>query len=218
MFQWFDVCDSRSKYHKWKKVKCALGVHEELQLAALDKMLKLMDNATFGPNTNKKHFIKGIRCSTNSIKALYHELRGEKWDYLICYRYLPTLRCIIWFQYQHKIHTFLDVTKTNLSRNSPRTEPVEETTTIPVLQTFAIGSDILLYSATQMEFSASAHQLKTRGVKMNLQYPPICREVCSLRFARWTRTRRIKVQNCLMMMKVRNSKVLKRPITMTCHL
>ena len=39
-------------------------------------------------NTNKKHFIKGIRCSTNSIKALYHELRGEKWDYLICYRYI----------------------------------------------------------------------------------------------------------------------------------
>ena len=79
-FQWFDVCDSRSKYHKWKKVKCALGVHEELQLAALDKMLKLMDNATFGPNTNKKHFIKGIRCSTNSVKALYLELREERWD------------------------------------------------------------------------------------------------------------------------------------------
>ena len=69
-------------------MKCALGVHEELQLAALDKMLKLMDNTTFGSNTNKKHFIKGIRCSTNSIKALYHELRGEKWDYLICYRYI----------------------------------------------------------------------------------------------------------------------------------
>ena len=129
-----------------------------------------------------------------------------------------TLCFIIWFQYQHKIPTFLDVIKTNLSRNSPHTEPVEETTTIPVLQTFAIGSDILLYSATQMEFSASAHQLKARGVRMNLQYPPICREVCSLRFARWTRTRRIKVQNCLMMLKVRISKVLKKPITMTCHL
>ena len=24
LFQWFDVCDSRSKYHKWKKVKCAV--------------------------------------------------------------------------------------------------------------------------------------------------------------------------------------------------
>ena len=99
MFQWFDVCDSRSKYHKWKKVKCALGVHEELQMAALDKMLKLMDNVSFGPNTNKKHFIKGIRCSTNSLKALYHELREEEWDYLISYRYLHYICFTTWFPY-----------------------------------------------------------------------------------------------------------------------
>ena len=90
-----------------------------------------------------------------------------------------TLCFIIWFQYQHKIPTFLDVIKTNLSRNSPHTEPVEETTTIPVLQTFAIGSDILLYSATQMEFSATAHQSKTLVVKMNLQYAPFCQEASS---------------------------------------
>ena len=99
LFQWFDVCDSRSKYHKWKKVKCALGVHEELQMAALDKMLKLMDNVSFGPNTNKKHFIKGIRCSTNSLKALYHELREEEWDYLISYRYLHYICFTTWFPY-----------------------------------------------------------------------------------------------------------------------
>ena len=36
-----------------------------------------MDNVTFGPNTNKKHFIKGIRSSTNSVKAFYLELREE---------------------------------------------------------------------------------------------------------------------------------------------
>ena len=99
LFQWFDVCDSRSKYHKWKKVKCALGVHEELQMAALDKMMTLMDNATFGPNTNKKHFIKGIRCSTNSVKALYLELREERWDYLITYRYLHYICFTTWFPY-----------------------------------------------------------------------------------------------------------------------
>ena len=113
---------------------------------------------------------------------------------------VSTLRFIKWFQFQHEIPTFSGVIKTNLSRNSPCTEQVEGTTTIPVLQTFAIGSDILQYSATQMAFSATAHRLKTRGVKMSLRYQPICREVCSLRCARWTRmrarTRRIIVQNC----------------------
>ena len=56
---------------------------------------------------------------------------------------------------------------------------MKEITIIPVLQTFAAG--ILPYSATLMAFSATAHQLKTLGVKMNLQYAPFCQEVYSPR-------------------------------------
>ena len=56
---------------------------------------------------------------------------------------------------------------------------MKEITIIPVLQTSAAG--ILPYSATLMAFSATAHQLKTLGVKMNLQYAPFCQEVYSPR-------------------------------------
>ena len=56
---------------------------------------------------------------------------------------------------------------------------MKEIAIIPVLQTFAAG--ILPYSATLMAFSATAHQLKTLGVKMNLQYAPFCQEVYSPR-------------------------------------
>ena len=56
---------------------------------------------------------------------------------------------------------------------------MKEITITPVLQTFATG--ILPYSATLMAFSATAHQLKTLGVKMNLQYAPFCQEVYSPR-------------------------------------
>ena len=130
-----------------------------------------------------------------------------------------TLCFIIWFQYQHKIPTFLDVIKTNLSRNSPHTEPVEETTTIPVLQTFATGFGILPYSVTLMESSASAHQSKTLVVKMNLQYPPTCQEVYFPRCAMWRlmrRTRRIMVPNWRMT-KVRIVEAPKKLITKICH-
>ena len=50
-------------------------------------------------NTNKKHFIKRIRSSTNSVKALYLEVREEGWDYLISYRYLHYICFTTWFPY-----------------------------------------------------------------------------------------------------------------------
>ena len=78
-------------------------------------------------NTNKKHFIKRIRSSTNSVKALYLEVREEVWDYLISYRYLHYICFTTWFPY---LIIFLFQIESRQT-NSQFIEPVKEITITP---------------------------------------------------------------------------------------
>ena len=77
---WFDVFDSRTRYHSSKQLKNALGVHEEKQVNALNKMLSLMKNITFGGKL--KPFMKGIIASTKSLLALWDDLKGRGWSFI----------------------------------------------------------------------------------------------------------------------------------------
>ena len=80
---WFDVFDSRTKFHRSKQLKNGLGVHEERQIGALNKMLKLMENITFGGKL--KPFMKGIVASTKSLLALWADLKRRGWSYICTY-------------------------------------------------------------------------------------------------------------------------------------
>ena len=80
---WFDVCDSRSQHHRSKQLKNGLGVHEEKQVAALNKMLNLMKNITFGGKL--KPFMKGIVASTKSLLALWNDLKHRGWPHICTY-------------------------------------------------------------------------------------------------------------------------------------
>ena len=80
---WFDVCDSRSMHHRTKRLKNGLGIHEEQQVAALNKMLKLMDNITFGGKL--KPFMKGIVASTKSLLDLWTDLKRRGWGHICTY-------------------------------------------------------------------------------------------------------------------------------------
>ena len=81
---WFDVLDSRLKYHKHNKCKCAMGVNEDLQIESLQSMLHLIRNVKFGGCL--KPFMKGILCTTNSLISLYRELKEEGQGYLCTYQ------------------------------------------------------------------------------------------------------------------------------------
>ena len=50
--QFWDVMDSRTKYH-WKKCKCGLGINENIQLEILDKMENIVRNMFFLTKTGK---------------------------------------------------------------------------------------------------------------------------------------------------------------------
>ena len=80
---WFDVMDSRLKYHKFNKHKCGLGSHEDLQLDSLISMIHLVENIKFAGLA--KPFMKGVICTTKSTIALYNELKAEGQDYLCTY-------------------------------------------------------------------------------------------------------------------------------------
>ena len=81
---WFDVFDSRIKHHKAKKLKNGFGIHEEEQIAALNSMLDLMKNITFGGRI--KPFMKGIVSSINSLLALWADLKSRGgWSYICTY-------------------------------------------------------------------------------------------------------------------------------------
>ena len=80
---WFDVSDSRTQHHRSKNLKNGLGVHEENQVAALKKMLNLMENITFGGKL--KPFMKGIVASTKSLLALWNDLKSRGWSHLCTY-------------------------------------------------------------------------------------------------------------------------------------
>ena len=72
---WFDVMDSKLKFHKSNKNKCGLGIHEDLQIKSLNSMIHLMENIRF--DGKSKPFMKGVVCSTKSVLALYKELKEE---------------------------------------------------------------------------------------------------------------------------------------------
>ena len=80
---WFDVFDSRTQFHRSKQLKNGLGVHEEQQVAALNKMLNLMENITFGGKL--KPFMKGIVSSTKSLLALWDDLKRRGWSHICTY-------------------------------------------------------------------------------------------------------------------------------------
>ena len=80
---WFDVFDSRTQFHRSKQLKNGLGVHEEQQVAALNKMLNLMENITFGGKL--KPFMKGIVSSTKSLLALWDDLKRREWSHICTY-------------------------------------------------------------------------------------------------------------------------------------
>ena len=80
----FDTLDSRLKYHKSNKLKCAMGVNEDLQFEALKSMLHLIQNVKFGGHA--KPFMKGIMCTINSLISLYKELKEEGQQYLCSYQ------------------------------------------------------------------------------------------------------------------------------------
>ena len=85
---WFDVCNSRLKFH-WKKMKCALGVHESEQIKSLKNMLELVKQMTFGKDKKsqrKKPFQTGIIVSINSTLDLYQALKNEGISYLLTSR------------------------------------------------------------------------------------------------------------------------------------
>jgi hypothetical protein len=85
---WFDVMDSRSKFH-WKPNKCGLGVHEEKQIEALRNMEDLVNSMYFGKDEtslSKKPFQIGIVVSINSTLDLYTELKKEGLSYLLTSR------------------------------------------------------------------------------------------------------------------------------------
>ena len=82
---WFDVMDSRLKYHKSNQNKCGLGTHEEIQLESLNAMINLIQNIKFAGAS--KPFMKGILCTTKSTINLYNELKEEcLLDYLCTYQ------------------------------------------------------------------------------------------------------------------------------------
>ena len=82
--RWFHVCDSRTRDHE-KPFKAALGTHEEEQLQYLDEMIKMMKCIRFVEGHEQKHFQKGIIAATESIMALYQELKKEGQAFLCTY-------------------------------------------------------------------------------------------------------------------------------------
>ena len=70
------------RFHPYKRLKSALGSHEEEQLHALNKMLQLIPNISFGRSLP---FVKGIETATKSIRDLYFELKSEGQPYLQTY-------------------------------------------------------------------------------------------------------------------------------------
>ena len=63
-------------------MKSALGSFEEEQLLALERMLELVQNVSFGRSLP---FMKGIEAATKSIRELYQELKSEGQSYLRTY-------------------------------------------------------------------------------------------------------------------------------------
>ena len=86
--KFWDVMDSRSKYH-WKKYKCGLGMNESMQLEILDKMENIVRNMFFLTKTGKlgqKQFQSGIIVTIKSVRQLYRDLKSEGKHFLLTSR------------------------------------------------------------------------------------------------------------------------------------
>ena len=80
---WWDVFDSSYEHHRTKRLKNGFGIHEEEQVAALHRMLNLMENITFGGHL--KPFMKGIVASTKSLLDLWADLKRRGWGHICTY-------------------------------------------------------------------------------------------------------------------------------------
>ena len=90
---WFDVMDSRSKFHRYSQNKSGLGVHWEKQEKSLTEMFELTSQMVIGPTKKMKNerkemvaFQKGILCSIQAVRSLWEELRKEGFSYLLTHK------------------------------------------------------------------------------------------------------------------------------------
>ena len=90
---WFDVMDSRTKYHRYNEIKSGLGVNWEEQENSLNKMYELVSQMVIGRTEKMKGerkemvaFQKGILCSIKSVRSLFEELREEGFSYLLTHK------------------------------------------------------------------------------------------------------------------------------------
>ena len=73
----FDVMNSSQKYHGFKRLKCAYGINEREQRAALDEMEKLLLSMKFGDSSEKRarkemmQFQKVIRFVTVNFNTYF---------------------------------------------------------------------------------------------------------------------------------------------------
>ena len=85
----FDVMNSSRAYHGFNRNKCAFGINEQEQRAALAEMKKLLLSMKFGDaneNRQRKEFMqfqKGMLCSIEGVIFLFDELKKEGFQYLI---------------------------------------------------------------------------------------------------------------------------------------
>lgn len=85
----FDVMNSSKVYHGYNKYKCAYGINETEQHAALMEMEKLLLSMKFGnANENrqrreKMQFQKGMLCSIKGVLFLFDQLKKEGFKYLM---------------------------------------------------------------------------------------------------------------------------------------
>ena len=81
--------NSSRAYHGFNRNKCAFGINEQEQRAALAEMKKLLLSMKFGnanENRQRKEFMqfqKGMLCSIEGVIFLFDELKKEGFQYLI---------------------------------------------------------------------------------------------------------------------------------------
>ena len=68
-----------------KPFKAALGTHEDQQLQFLDELIKMMKFIRFVEGHEQYHLHKCIIASSESIMALYQELKKEGQAFLCTY-------------------------------------------------------------------------------------------------------------------------------------
>ena len=101
----FDVMNSSQVFHGFNRNKCALGINEEEQRAALAKMEKLLSSMMFGnANENRQRkemmqFQKGMMCAIKGVIFLFEHLKKEGFKYLMTTK----VKCISHYTYLKQI-------------------------------------------------------------------------------------------------------------------